>query len=43
MIVAVTGHSEEEYIKKAWRYQMDELMPKPVNVMTLKLLLNDII
>ena len=39
MIVAVTGHAEEEYIKKAWRYQMDELIPKPVNVEVLKDLL----
>jgi|TARA_B110000285_G_C14881327_1_gene494054 YesN/AraC family two-component response regulator len=43
MIVAVTGHSEDEYIKKAWRYQMDELIPKPVNVKVLKALINEII
>ena len=32
MIVACTGHTEEEYIKKAWLYQMDEVIPKPTNV-----------
>ena len=32
MIVACTGHSEPEYIKKAWRNQMDELVAKPANV-----------
>jgi CheY-like chemotaxis protein len=32
MIVALTGHTEEEYIKKAWIHQMDEVIPKPTNV-----------
>ena len=26
MIVACTGHTEEEYIKKAWRHQIDEML-----------------
>ena len=43
MIVAVTGHAEQEYITKAWRYQMDELMPKPVSVEVLKDLLTEMI
>ena len=32
MIVACTGHTEEEYIQKAWRYEMDEVVPKPSNI-----------
>ena len=31
-IVAVTGHTEEEYLQKAWECQMDEVMPKPVKL-----------
>ena len=30
MIVACTGHCEPLYIEKAWRHQMDELIPKPL-------------
>ena len=32
MIVACTGHSEAEYIKKAFRHQMDELVEKPASI-----------
>jgi len=32
MIVACTGHTEQEYIKKAWVHQMDEVVAKPLNV-----------
>ena len=28
-IVATTGHSEDEYIQKAWDSGYDELIPKP--------------
>ena len=31
-IVAVTGHTEEIYIKKAFEYKIDEVVPKPANV-----------
>ena len=36
MVVAVTGHVEEEFIKKAWMYEIDEVIPKPVNLENLK-------
>jgi len=36
MIVACTGHTEEEYVKKAWRYSMDEVIPKPSNIEVIK-------
>jgi len=28
-VVACTGHSEEEFIRKAWQSKMDEVIPKP--------------
>ena len=31
MIVACTGHVEEEFIEKAWQHDIDEIMPKPIN------------
>lgn len=43
MIVACTGHTEDLYIKKAWLYQMDEVLPKPTNVKALKAVLDEII
>ncbi len=43
MIVALTGHTEEEYIKKAWIHQMDEVIPKPTNVQIIKEILKEII
>ena len=32
MIVACTGHNEEEYTQKAWRHEMDEVVAKPLNL-----------
>jgi hypothetical protein len=43
MIVACTGHTEEEFIQKAWRHQMDEILPKPIDFEALKLILREII
>ena len=43
MIVACTGHTEDEYIKKAWSNQMDEVLPKPTNVGAIKQILEEII
>jgi len=43
MIVACTGHTEIEFIKKAWRHQMDEVISKPTSVQVIKSLLADII
>lgn len=30
MIIACTGHTESEYMKKAWDCEMDEVVAKPV-------------
>ena len=43
MILACTGHVEEEFIKKAWEHDIDEIVPKPVSVDTLAQTLNDIL
>ena len=43
MIIACTGHTEDEYIKKAWHHQMDEVVPKPMNVAVLRQILDEII
>jgi len=37
MIVACTGHAEEQYIQKAWCHEIDEVIPKPVSPDILKL------
>ena len=36
MVVAITGHVEEEYIKRAWSCEIDEVIPKPINAASLK-------
>lgn len=43
MIVACTGHTENEYIKKAWRHQMDEVVAKPASTDVIKEILDEII
>ena len=43
MIIACTGHIEEEYIKKAWAHEIDEVIPKPINLETLRLIFADIV
>ena len=40
-IVATTGHSEEEYIQKAWDSGFDELIPKPCTPTLLKPVLEE--
>ena len=41
MIVACTGHTEEDYIFKAWRHMMDEVIPKPANIAVIKQILEE--
>ncbi len=43
MIVACTGHVQEDFIKKAWTHEMDEVMPKPVNIEILKDIFKEVI
>ena len=43
MIVATTGHTENEYINRCWNHNIDEVISKPINVNSIKNVLNDII
>ena len=43
MIVACTGHTENEFIKKAWRHQMDEVIAKPANIEVVRALINSMV
>ena len=43
MIIACTGHVEEEFIKKAWTSGIDEILPKPVKHEILKEIFRDIL
>lgn len=36
MIVACSGHIEEEYLKRAWNCEIDEIIPKPIQTANLK-------
>lgn len=39
MIVACTGHTESEFIRKAWKHNMDEVVEKPANAKVIKQIL----
>ena len=41
MIVALTGHTEDVYIKKAYQSKMDEVIPKPANTLVIKQILKE--
>ena len=43
MIVACTGHVEEEYIAKAWSNNMDEVIAKPVSSAQIETVLEELI
>ena len=43
MIIACTGHTEEEYILRGWRSKIDEVIPKPANIQVFKEIINQII
>ena len=43
MIVACTGHTEEEFVKKAWKYQMDEFLMKPTSLEVLQSILQEML
>ena len=43
MIIACTGHVEEEYIKKAWMHQIDEVLPKPIKIEVLRDIFENIV
>ena len=42
IIVAVTGHTEDEYVKRAIASGMNQVLSKPVSVPILKVILKDL-
>ena len=43
MIIACTGHIEDEFINKAWLSDIDEVLPKPVKFEILREIFRDVI
>ena len=43
MIIACTGHVEDEFINKAWMHDIDEVLPKPVNMQMLADIFDEIL
>ena len=43
MIVACTGHLEQEFIEKSWTSNMDEILGKPMNIELVEEVLKEII
>lgn len=42
-IIACTGHTEDLYIRQAWQYGMDEVLPKPAKIELIQMLLEEVI
>ena len=40
MIVACTGHIEDQFINKAWLHEIDEIVPKPLHIDILRVILD---
>ena len=43
IIVACTGHVENEYIQQAWNHRMDEVVPKPAQAAVIQEIINEYI
>ena len=43
IIIASTGHVDEEYMKKIWSHSMDEFLMKPTNIEILRGILSECI
>ena len=42
VIIACTGHTEQEFIEKAWRSEMNEVLSKPLNLEVIKEILAEV-
>ena len=42
-IVAITGHTEDNYVKKAFESRVDEIMSKPAKIDTVEQILGEIV
>ena len=40
-VVACTGHFEDQFIKRAWIHEIDEVIPKPMNIDILKSIIDE--
>ena len=43
MIVACSGHSEQEFVQRAWASEIDEVITKPTSVENLKEIFKDLL
>lgn len=43
LMIACTGHTEEDFIERAWTCEFDEVIQKPISLDILKLVLQEII
>ena len=43
LIIACTGHIENEYLLKAWRSKIDEVIPKPASEAVIKSILSEVV
>ena len=41
-VIAVSGHVDSQYIEKAWRYDLDEFVLKPVKLSILNKILDEL-
>lgn len=42
-IMACTGHTEEIYVRDAWKHQIDEVIPKPPKMERIMEILQEVI
>ena len=42
-IIACTGHTDEEYMEKAWCHSMDEFLMKPTNIDVLQSIIKEMV
>lgn len=41
-VIAVSGHIDNQYIQKAWRYELDEFVCKPIKLSVLNKILSEL-
>ena len=41
-VIALSGHVDKQYIEKAWRYELDEFVFKPVKLTILNKILSEL-
>ena len=41
-VIAVSGHVDSQFIDKAWRYDLDEFVHKPIKLSVLNLILGEL-